>query len=93
MKKTWKFINELTSKNVAKCKKVSELNIRDNKITVSAEITEAFNADCFSTVGDNLAAEIPNPIHAPEFYPKPTNKTFSLQIATVDTVHRLLTYT
>ena len=89
MKKTWKLINELTSKNVAKSKKVSELNIGDQKITASAEIAEAFN-EYFSTVGNNLASEIPTPVHTPEFYLKPTDKAFSLQIPTVDTVYRQL---
>ena len=36
----------------------------------------------------NLASEIPTPVHAPEFYLKPTDKAFSLQIPTVDTVYR-----
>ena len=37
-----------------------------------------------------MAAEIPASEHKPEAYPIPTNKTFSLEIPTVDTVHRLL---
>ena len=53
------------------------------------DIAEAFN-EYFSSVGDNLAASIPTPDHDPSFYLKATNKTFSLQSPTFETVYELL---
>ena len=58
-------------------------------VTSSGEIAEIF--DCyFSNIGADLAAEIPASAHKPEAYLIPTNKTFNLEIPTIDTVHRLL---
>ena len=53
------------------------------------DIAEAFN-DYFSSVGDDLAASIPTPDHDPSFYLKATDKTFSLQSPTFETVYKLL---
>ncbi len=53
------------------------------------DIAEAFN-NYFSSVGDNLAASIPTPDHDPSFYLKATDKTFSLQSPTFETVYKLL---
>ena len=60
MKKTWQLINELSSKNIGKTNRVSELNFNNQEITAPMDIAEAFN-DYFSSVGDNLAASIPTP--------------------------------
>jgi hypothetical protein len=69
-------------------KRISEINLGEQlDITSPVEIAEAFNS-YFSSVGDNLAAEKPYPDHDPNFYLKPSDKTFSLQTPTVDTVHR-----
>ena len=90
MKKTWQLINKLSSRNTGKTKRISEINLGEQlDITSPVEIAEAFNS-YFSSVGDNLAAEIPYPDHDPNFYLKPSDKTFSLQTPTVDTVHRFL---
>jgi hypothetical protein len=51
MKKTWKLINELSSKNIGKTNRVSELNFNNREITAPMDIAEAFN-DYFSSVGD-----------------------------------------
>ena len=42
------------------------------------------------SVGNNLAASIPTPAHDPSFYLQETAETFSLQIPTVESVHKLL---
>ncbi len=89
MKKTWKLINELSSKNTGKTNRVSELNFNNQEITAPMDIAEAFN-NYFSSVGDNLAASIPTPDHDPRFYLKATDKTFSLQSSTFETVYKLL---
>ena len=60
MKKTWQLINELSSRNAGKTKRISEINLGEQDITSPVEIAEAFNS-YFSSVGDNLAAEIPYP--------------------------------
>ncbi len=43
MKKTWKLINELSSKNTGKTNRVSELNFNNQEITAPMDIAEAFN--------------------------------------------------
>ena len=58
-------------------------------VTSSGEIAEIFNS-YFSNIGADLAAEIPASEIKPEAYLIPTNKTFRLEIPTIDTVHRLL---
>ena len=51
------------------------------------DIAEAFN-NYFSSIGNNLAASIPIPDH---LYLKATDKTFSLQSPTFETVYKLIT--
>ena len=75
MKKTWQLINELSSRNAGKTKRISEINLGEQDITSPVEIAEAFNS-YFSSVGDILAAEIPCPDHDPNFYLKSSDKTF-----------------
>ena len=89
MKKTWNLINELSSRNCSKTKNMPDLKIGDQAITTPAEIAEAFSVH-FSNVGDNHAAEIPPSELDPEFYLQSADKTFSLQILTVNTVCKLL---
>ena len=89
IRKTWKLINELDSRNNRKTKNISEVRIGDDVITSPNEMAEAFNS-YFSNVGVNLAAEIPSPKFTPESYLTPTNKTFSIQTPTIATVCRLL---
>ena len=52
-------------------------------------MAEAFN-NYFSSVGKNLADEIPLSQHKPEDYLNPTDKRFSLKTPTVDKVYNLL---
>ena len=89
MKKTWKLINELNSRNCTKIKRISEIKIGEQVLTSPVEIAETFNS-YFSNVGVDLAAEIPASEYNPEVYLTPTDKTFNLQAPTIDRVHRLL---
>ena len=54
------------------------------------EIAEAFN-NYLSTVGSNLASDIPLTEYGPEYYLEPTHSIFSLKPPTVETVYKLLT--
>ena len=90
MKKTWKIINEVSSKHLSKTKKLSEIRMGKQVITSPTEIAEAFN-NYFSTVGSNLASDIPLTEYGPEYYLEPTRNIFSLKTPTVDTVYKLLT--
>jgi hypothetical protein len=90
MRKTWKLINEVSSKHSSKTKKLSEIRLGEQVITSPIEISEAFN-NYFSTVGSNLASDIVLTENGPEYYLKPTNSMFSLKTPSVDTVYKLLT--
>ena len=89
MKRSWKLINELNSRNFEKTKRIPEIKIGEQVVTSSGEIAETFNS-YFSNIRADLAAEIPASEYKPENYLIPTDKTFNLEIATIDTVHRLL---
>ena len=89
MKRTWKLINDLNSRNCEKTKRISEIKIGEQVVTSSGEIAEIFNS-YFSNIGADLAAEIPASEYKPEASLIPTDKKFSLEIPTIDTVHRLL---
>jgi len=52
-------------------------------------MTEAFN-NCFTTIGPDLAREIPKTNAKPESYHHPTDKVFSLKAPNVTTVCKLL---
>ena len=88
MNKTWKIINEVSSKHLSKPKKLSEIRTEE-VITSPIEIAEAFN-NYFSTVGSNLASDTPLTEYGPEYYLEPIHSIFSLKPPTVDTVHKLL---
>ena len=63
--------------------------MKEQVVTSTAEIAEPFS-NYFSSVGKNLADEIPLTHHEPEVYLNPTDKRFSLKAPTVDKVHNLL---
>ena len=44
MKKTWNLINELSSRNVSKTKKITHLDFEEREITAPEEIAETFNS-------------------------------------------------
>ena len=76
-KKTWNLINQLSSRSSKKSVNISEIKTGTNVINISTELAETFNLH-FSTVGKNLAAEIPNEYIEPEFYMPRTQHRFSL---------------
>ena len=43
MKKTWKIINELSSRNFNKSKRIPKVVVGEQELTSSNEIAEAFN--------------------------------------------------
>ena len=82
-------INQLSSRSSKKSVNISEIKTGTNVINISTELAETFNLH-FSTVGKNLAAEIPNEYIEPEFYMPRTQHRFSLKAPTVSTVRNLL---
>ena len=90
MKKTWNLINELSSRNVGKTKRITQLDFEEREITAPEEIAETFNS-YFSGIGEKLVSDIPVPVRDPAFYLKPTDKSFSLETPSVNTVYQLLT--
>ena len=88
-KKTWNLINQLSSRSSKKSVNISEIKTGTNVINISTELAETFNLH-FSTVGKNLAAEIPNEYIEPEFYMPRTQHRISLKAPTVSTVRNLL---
>ena len=90
MKKTWKIINKVSAKHLSKTKKISEIRTWEKVITSPTAIAEAFN-NYFSTVGSNLASDIPLTEYGPEYYLEPTHSILSLKPPTVETVYKLLT--
>ena len=89
IKKTWKLINELNSRNRKKTNNISEIKMGEEVIISPIEMAEAFNS-YFTNVGVNLAANIPSPKFTPQSYLTPTDKIFSIQTPTIATVCRLL---
>ena len=64
-------------------------DLRQNYIKSTPEMAEAFNK-FFTTIGPNLACEIPPTNVEPETYLQPTDKVFSLKASNVLTVCKLL---
>ena len=89
-RETWKLINELSSRKSSESSNISEIQVGNQSINSSVDMAEAFNKH-FTDIGHNLAREIPATDIEPEYYIKPTDKTFSLQTPSVDTVYKLLT--
>ena len=54
--KTWRIINELTSRNIHNCS-VKEIKLNNNSICDPHELSSAFN-DHFSTIGIRLINDI-----------------------------------
>ena len=82
-------VNQLSSRSSKKSVNISEIKTETNVINIPTELAETFNLH-FSTVGKNLAAEIPNEYIEPEFYMSRTQHRFSLKAPTVSTVRNLL---
>ena len=57
-KKTWKLINQLTSRSDNKSSNINKVEVNGVEISDTCEIAEAFNTH-FTEIGENLANKIP----------------------------------
>ena len=87
--KTWKLINELSSRKVSEVSGVKKINLDGNDITNSADISDAFNS-YLTSIGEDLANKIPNSNVDPVSYILPTNTIFSFEEIGICTVNSLL---
>ena len=88
-RKTWKLIDDLSSRKYGRVRNISEIKVNNEPISSAAEMAEVFN-DFFATIGSNLASEIQPSTIEPEFYLQPTDTIFSLKPPSASTVCRLL---
>ena len=86
-RKTWKVINELTSRNSGKSANILEIRADNRMVSNPVDIADTINAH-FSNVAQVLAQDIPLVDVNPESYLEPTDSSFSLQIPSVSTVLR-----
>ena len=56
-RKTWKLIDDLSSRKYGRVRNISEIKVNNEPISSAAEMAEVFN-DIFATIGSNLASEI-----------------------------------
>jgi hypothetical protein len=57
MKKTWNLTNKLSSRNVGKTKRITQLYFEDREVNAPIEIAETLNC-YFSGIGEKIASEI-----------------------------------
>ena len=88
-RKTWKVINELTSRNSGKSANILEIKADNRIVSSPMDIAEAIN-EHFSNVAQVLAQDIPVVDVNPESYLEPTDSLFSLQIPSVNNVFSFL---
>ena len=84
-KKTWKLINELSSRKAHEPVNVKSIKQDDTEITNSYDIANAFNT-YFTTIGDSLVNELPHSDINPISYLYPVNSSFSFAQINVETV-------
>ena len=77
-RKTWKLIDDLSSRKYGRVRNISEIKVNNEPISSAAKMAEVFN-DFFATIGSNLASEIQPSTIEPEFYLQPTDTIFSLK--------------
>ena len=77
-KTTWKFINELNSRNVSSHKSISNIKVGEETINTPKDIAETFN-NHFASAGEKLAFNIPLSAVEPDVYVVPTETTFSIK--------------
>ena len=88
-RKTWKLIDDLTSRKNDRVRNISEIKVNNEHISSAVEMAEVFN-DFFATIGSNLASEIQPSTIEPEFYLQPKDTIFFLNPPSASTVCRLL---
>jgi hypothetical protein len=84
-KKTWRLINELSSRKANATTNVKTIKHGEAEITNSADIANTFNT-YFTTIGDNLANNIPNSDVNPISYINQVDSSFSFAEINVETV-------
>ena len=89
LKSTWKLINELNSRNASNHKTISNIKVGDETINSPKDISETFNSH-FTSVGENLASEIPPSSVEPDAYVVPAKTTFSVKLPTLSAVYKKL---
>ena len=87
--KTWKLINELSSRKSCTNRNITEIKTDNETINSAPEIAEAFN-NFFTSIGPNLASKLSPSNIDPESYLQPTRTAFSLRALSVTTVCELL---
>ena len=86
-KKTWKLINEVSSRQGNKSKLIPEINFDYKIATTPEDIAEAFNCH-FTRIGKNLASKIAETQNDPISYLKPVNKVFAFSEIEILDVNR-----
>ena len=87
--KTWKLINELSSRKSCTNRNITEIKTDNETINSAPEIAEAFN-NFFTSIGPNLASKLSPSDIDPESYLQPAKTAFSLRALSVTTVCELL---
>ena len=87
--KTWKLINELSSRKSCTNRNITEMKTDNETINSAPEIAEAFN-NFFTSIGPNLASKLSPSDIDPESYLQPAKTAFSLRALSVTTVCELL---
>ena len=88
-KKTWKLINQHTSRSDNKCSNINKVEVNGVEISDTCKIAEAFNTH-FTEIGENRANKIPITDTDPISYIKPTNSTFAFKTIDVIQVKNLI---
>ena len=87
--KTWKLINELSSRKSCINRNITEIKTDNETINSAPEIAEVFN-NFFTSIGPNLASKLSPSNIDPESYLQPTKTAFSLRAFSVTTACELL---
>ena len=88
-KKTWRLINELTSRKTSVNNNVKAIKKEGVTLTNSADIANTFN-NYFTTIGDNLDKKIPCSDVNPISYISPVNSAFSFAEISLESVLKTL---
>ena len=88
-KNTWRLINELTSRKTSVNSNMKAIKQEGVTLTNSADIANTFN-NYFTTIGDNLAKNIPCSDVNPISYTSPVNSAFSFAEISLESVLKTL---
>ena len=88
-KKSWKLINDLSSRKIRNECNVKKVNINGNEVNSAPDISDAFNT-YFTTIGSNLASKINGTNIDATTYIHPTNNVFCFNEINMENVTHLL---